>query len=190
MPDVAWTGEWQPPAEQFGTQNTGMYFGSGSALRLVRSVFGDDWVSPDTVYIGPPPEGGEMYMSYHGFGVVETDSMSDTTLNASFDFASVATNQKWQESFLRSTTVLVPHQGAVEAVRNDQEFADNNPLLMDLYDQFSALEEDFDRPPTIPESPTIASILDTEFSAAALGEKSAQQAVDDAESQVNNELSS
>lgn len=185
LPEVSWTGDWQPAAEQFGSGNTGMYFGSGSALRLIQN-FGEDWVSEDTLHISHAPEDGGLF-TFHGLGVT-TPGKNETEQRAAFDFTSVILNKEFQQNFLRNTTVLVPHTEALEELRTDEEFRSNNPLLVQLYDMYDVVAEDLWRPPVIPQATEVADIIDTEFSAAALGEKEPQEAVDEAESRVNSAL--
>jgi len=185
LPEVTWTGEWEPAAEQFGAGNTGMYFGSGSALRLIQN-FGEDWVSNDTVDIAHAPDGGGLF-TFHGLGITQPGK-SETEQQAALDFASVILNKEFQKDFLRNTTVLVPHTEALNELRNNEEFRSNNPLLVQLYDMYEIVAQDLWRPPVIPQATEVADIIDTEFSAAALGEKDPQTAVDDAESRVNNAL--
>ncbi|WP_247004319.1 extracellular solute-binding protein [Halosolutus gelatinilyticus] len=185
LPEVTWTGEWQPAAEQFGAGDTGIYFGSGSALRLIQNM-GEDWVSEDTIDIAHAPADGGLF-TFHGLGIT-TPGKSDTEQQAALDLASVILNKEFQQDFLRNTTVLVPHTEAMEELQADDEFQSNNPLLVQLYDMYDVVAEDLWRPPVIPKATEIADIIDTEFSAAALGEKDPQDAVDEAESRVNSTL--
>jgi ABC-type glycerol-3-phosphate transport system substrate-binding protein len=188
IPEVSWTGDWKPAAEQFGAGNTGMYFGSGSALRLVQNA-GSAWVSEDAMGVSGSPNndryGGLLTM--HGMGVVKTNK-SQAAQEASFDLISVATNKKWQKDFLRNTTVLVPHKEAVNELRNDETFGNENPLLVDLYALWDNVSADVWVPPLVTASSEMAQIVDNQFSAAALGEKSVDEAVDTAESRVNSAL--
>ncbi|WP_121743272.1 extracellular solute-binding protein [Natronorubrum halophilum] len=185
IPEVTWTGEWDPQAEQFGSGNTGMYFGSGSALRLIQN-FGEDWVGEDTLDIAHAPEGGGLF-TFHGLGIT-TPGKSETEQQAAFDFTSVILNKEFQKDFLRNTTVLVPHTEALTELQNDEEFQSNNPLLVQLYEMYDVVSEDLWRPPVIPQATQVAEIIASEFSSAALGEKDPQAAVDEAESRVNNAL--
>ncbi|MFB6218819.1 MAG: extracellular solute-binding protein [Halobacteriaceae archaeon] len=189
MPEVAWTGNWKPAAEQFGAGNTAMYYGSGSALRLIQN-YGSDFVGGDTVTIGGSPNndryGGLLTM--HGLGVVKPNH-SKLAQEASFDLISVITNEKWQEHFLRNTTVLVPNKSAVNKLRNDEEFNNNNPLLTTIYSLWDDVSSDVWVPPLIEGASEMAQIIDSQFSAAALGEKSVDEAVDAAVRQSNQAIS-
>jgi ABC-type glycerol-3-phosphate transport system substrate-binding protein len=185
IPEVAWTGFYQPAAEFFAARETAMYFGSGSAIRLLQS-FGD-WIGPDTVTLGPNPRGGG-FVTYHGLGVTTTGK-TELEMQAAFDFIKVILSKKWQRDFLENTTVLVPNKAAMNELIDDQQFSQDNPLLTALYQQYFEAADQLGAAPQIPETVQIAEIIDEEFSDAALGNKSAQDAVDDAEQRVNNLLS-
>lgn len=187
IPEVSWTGDWQPAAQQFGAGNTAMYYGSQSALRLIQNA--GDWVAGDTVTMGGAPS-GERYgglMTMHGLGVVKPNQ-SEASQQAAFDLISVIVNEKWQKDFLRNTTVLVPNQNALSDLREDEEFASENPLLTDIYALWDNVSADIWVPPLIPAASRMSSIIDTQFSAAALGEKSVDAAISTAESNINSAI--
>lgn len=188
IPEVSWTGEWQPAAEQFGAGNTGMYFGSGSALRLIQN-FGSDWVSEDTMNVGGAPQGDRYggLLTMHGLGIVEPEH-SEVAQEASFDLISVILNKKWQEDFLRNTTVLVPHQEAVQELQDDEEFSQENPTLVEIYDLWGDVNSNVWVPPLVSGSSEMAQIIDNQFSAAALGETPVDAAIEQAEQQCNQAL--
>lgn len=188
IPEVSWTGDWKPAAEQFGAGNTGMYFGSGSALRLVQNT-GSDWVSADTMGVGGSPKGERFggLLTMHGLGVVKPEH-PEAAQKASFDLIKVIVNKKWQKDFLRNTTVLVPHKEAVNELREDSEFQNENPLLVRLYELWDNVSSDVWVPPLVEASSEMAQIVDNQFSSAALGEKSVDKAIDDAEQRVNSAL--
>jgi ABC-type glycerol-3-phosphate transport system substrate-binding protein len=165
-----------------------MYFGSGSALRLVQN-YGSDWVSEDSMIVGGSPNGSRYggLLTMHGLGVVKPNH-SDIAQQASFDLTTVILNKKWQKDFLRNTTVLVPHKQAVEELRNDNEFASNNPLLVNVYGLWDDVSADVWVPPLVPAASEMASIIDNQFSAAALGEKSVDEAVTTAANRCNDAL--
>jgi ABC-type glycerol-3-phosphate transport system substrate-binding protein len=188
IPEVAWTGNWKPAAEQFGAGNTAMYFGSGSALRLVQNA-GSDWVSKDTMTVGGSPN-NERYgglLTMHGLGVVKPNH-SEIAQEASFDLTTVILNKKWQKDFLRNTTVLVPHREAVRELQNDQQFKNDNPLLVRLYSLWDDVSGDVFVPPLVEASSEMAQIVDNQFSAAALGEKPVDEAVTTAANRCNDAL--
>lgn len=187
IPEVSWTGDWKPAAQQFGAGNTGMYFGSGSALRLVQNA--GDWISPDTMAVGGAPSGKRYgaLMTMHGLGVVNVDK-SKAAQRASFDLIKVILNKKWQKDFLRNTTVVVPNKQAVKELQEDEEFQNQNPSLVELYKLWDDVSDRVWVPPLVTASSQMAEIVDTEFSAAALGEKSVDAAVKQAEQQCNQAL--
>lgn len=188
IPEVSWTGEWKPAAEQFGAGDTAMFYSSTSALRLVQNT-GSNWVSKDSVTIGGAPKnqryGGPMTM--HGLGVIKPKT-SKTAQKASFDLIKVITNKKWQKDFLRNTTVLVPHKKAVKELKNDSKFINENPLLVEIYKLWDAVSADVWVPPLVEASSEMSQTIDEQFSAAALGEKPVDEAVKTAEQQVNQSL--
>lgn len=188
IPEVSWTGDWKPAAEQFGAGNTGMYFGSGSALRLVQNT-GSDWVSADTMGVGGSPKGKRFggLLTMHGLGVVKPKH-SEAVQEASFDLIKVIVNKKWQKDFLRNTTVLVPHKEAVKELQEDSKFQNENPLLVRLYKLWDNVSSDVWVPPLVEASSEMAQIVDNQFSSAALGEKSVDKAINDAEQRVNSAL--
>jgi ABC-type glycerol-3-phosphate transport system substrate-binding protein len=188
IPEVSWTGDWKPAAEQFGAANTAMYFGSGSALRLIQN-YGSDWVSPDTMTLGGAPRGSRYggNITMHGLGVTKPE-IPKSQQKAAFDLISVITNKKWQKDFLRNTTVLVPHKEALSEMRNDEQFSNENPTLVQLYELWDKVSADVWIPPLVEASSEMAQTVDNQFSAAALGEKSVDQAIQSAEQQVNQAL--
>jgi len=188
IPDVTWTGTWEPQAQQFGGGNTGMYFSNGAALRLV-SNFGSDWVSKDTMNIFTAPEneryGGILLGHWHG--IVKTE-ISEPQQKASFDLLRVITDKKWQKDFLRKTTVLVPHKEALQELSNDAQYKKENPMLVRQYNQFGEVSDKLAVPPKVPGAGQVWSIFRSNWQAAALGEKSVEKALNDAEQRINNEL--
>ncbi|MFC6825225.1 extracellular solute-binding protein [Halopelagius fulvigenes] len=188
IPEVSWTGDWKPAAEQFGAGNTGMYFGSSSALRLIQNS-GSDWVSEDTMGVAGSPSNERFggFLTMHGLGVVKPNN-SKAAQEASFDLISTILNKKGQKDFLRNTTVLVPHKQALKELRNDEKFISENPLLVQLYKLWDNVSSEVWVPPLVEASSQIAQTLDNEFSAAALGEKSVEEAIQSAERQVNSSL--
>lgn len=185
IPEVTWTGTWQPQGEQFGAGNTGMFFCNGAALRLV-SNYGSDWVSPDTMGTFAAPEnkryGG--LLTPHSLGVTEAKT-SKQMQQASFNLIKVVTNKKWQKDFLRNTTVLVPHKEALKELRNDEAFKKENPLLVRQYNQFDQVSDKLGTPPMTPSAGEIWSTFESNWEAAALGEKSVEEALNQAEQQIN-----
>ncbi|GAA0238074.1 extracellular solute-binding protein [Haladaptatus pallidirubidus] len=188
IPEVSWTGEWKPAAEQFGAGDTAMFYSSTSALRLVQNT-GSDWVSEDSVVLGGAPRNGRYGgpMTMHGLGAVKPKT-SEKAHEASFDFISVIVNKKWQKDFLRNTTVLVPHKQAVKELQNDSQFVEENPLLVEIYKLWDAVSADVWVPPLIEASSEMSQTIDKQFSAAALGEKSVDEAINTAEQQINQAL--
>lgn len=185
IPEVTWTGDFEETGEQFAVGDTAMGLLKDSSLRLVEEQ-GEDWVDEDSLVIGPAPEGGN-FAEYHTWSVTATDH-TETQQQAAADLISVILNQEWQEDFLRETTVLVPHEEAVANLSNDPEYREERPLLAQIYDQFNALSDDFSVLPIVPELAEVEDIMEAELANGGLGEKSPEEALDDAESRVNSAL--
>lgn len=136
IPDLAWTGYWDEPAQQFGAGTVGMNVQSVAAIRVIGN-YGEEWVTGDTMTVGPPLENERFgaHLGRNPIGVVGAGK-PEATQQAAFDLASVATSKEYMEGFLRATTVLVPHKEAVNSVRSDEDFAEQNPNLTDAYELF------------------------------------------------------
>lgn len=185
IPELTWTQRWEPQNQQFGAGNTGMIMSQQAALRPIMN-FGSEWASGDTVGIAHAPQ-NMGYYSAHGWSITEP-GVSDAEQQAAFDLIRIILNDEWQEDFLRKTTVMAGNLEPQQMLADDEEFRSNNPLLAQLYDLWFEVQDDLIMPPRIPASGEIQSILDSEIGAAALGEKSPETALDDAESQVNNAI--
>lgn len=183
IPELTWTQRKQPQAKEFGTGNTGMYHMWLSSVRLVQNA--GDWVNGDTMGFMAPPGGKAAYQG-HGWSI--TKDHNQATKEAAMDMIGVIANEKWQKDFLRNTTVLVGNQNAVKSLAENDEFRNENPLLAGVYDTWFDVADTAVAQPQISAVSQIWDIIDSEFSAAAVGEKSAEKAISAAESQVNNAL--
>lgn len=139
IPNLAWTGFFDEPAQQFGAGTVGMNVQTVAAIRLIGN-YGEGWVTGDTMTVGPALENERFgaHMGRNPIGVVGAGK-PEATQQAAFDLASVATNKEYMEGFLRSTTVLVPHEEAVKSVRSDEKFTKQNPNLTEAYELFDNL---------------------------------------------------
>ena len=185
IPSVTWTGRVEEQSNQFGTGNTGMFITPLASIRRVQSA--GDWVSPDTFSLSVPPGNSGTYQA-HGLSITAADS-SDAEQQASWDLIRTIMSEKWQEDFLRNTTVIAGNTAVQNQLADNEEFRNNNPLKVMAYDLWPKLTEGYVTPPSIPESSEISSTLDSQISSAALGEKEPQTALDDAEQQINSLLS-
>jgi ABC-type glycerol-3-phosphate transport system substrate-binding protein len=185
IPEVTWTGRVEEQSNQFGAGDTGMFITPLASIRRVQSA--GDWVTPDSFSLSIPPGNNGAYQA-HGLSITSIDS-SDAEQQASWDLIRVIMSAKWQEDFLRNTTVIAGNTAIQDELANDEEFQENNPLKTMAYDLWPTLTDGYVTPPRIPEASEIANTLDSQISSAALGEKGPQQALDDAEQQVNNVLS-
>jgi len=185
IPELTWTQRYTPQNEQFGAGNTGMFMTHAAPLRAVQN-YGSDWVTSDTLGIAHAPR-NVGYYSAHGLSITQPN-VSDTEKQAAFDLIEVVLSADAQEDLLRNSTVMAGNLEPQRELANDDEFASNNPLLVELYDLWSEVKSEVIVPPQIPASGEIQSILDSEVAAAALGEKSPEQALSDAESDVNDAI--
>jgi len=183
MPDLTWTNRSQPQAQEFGTGNTGMLYMWLSAVRLVTGA--GDWISEDTVDFTVPP-GKKGSISVHGWSIPE--SKNQATREQAMNMIKIITNNKWQKDFLRNTTVLVGNTQANEELAQNEEFRADNPMLAKTYDLWFEIADEARLQPNVAESSEIWDAINSEISAAALGEKDPEQAVNDAESAVNSTL--
>ncbi|WP_254533995.1 extracellular solute-binding protein [Natrinema gelatinilyticum] len=184
IPELTWTQRKQPQAQEFGSGNTGMYHMWLSSVRLVENA--GDWVDGDTMGFMPAPGG---MPAYNGHGWSITSVKNEATTQASLDMIRVILNQKWQEDFLRKTTVLVGNNDAMENLANSDEFREENPLLAGVYDTWFESADGAVAQPRINETAEIWDTINSQFAAAAVGETDPEQAVSDAEQEVNSILS-
>ena len=185
IPEVSWTGRVDEQSDQFGTGNTGMFVTPLASIRRVQSA--GDWVNADSFSLSVPPGNRGTYQA-HGLSITSHET-SDAEQQASWDLIRVIMSEKWQEDFLRNTTVMGGNTEIQKKLANDEKFRKNNPLKAMAYDIWPKLTEGYVTPPLIPESSEISNTLDSQISTAALGEKDPQQALDDAEQKINNMLS-
>jgi len=181
IPELTWTQRWEPQNQQFGAGNTAMFMSQQAALRPVKN-FGSDWVTGETVGIAHAPK-NTGYYSAHGWSITEP-GISDAEKQAAFDLVRIILSDEWQEDFLRKTTVMAGNLDPQRKLAEDEEFRSNNPLLTQLFELWFEVEDQLVMPPRIPASGEIQAILDSEIGAAALGEKSPERALEDAERQV------
>lgn len=184
IPEITWTQRKQPQAKEFGTGNTGMYHMWLSSVRLVANA--GDWVNGDTMGFMAPPGGKAAYMG-HGWSVTKNHNMA--TKQAALNLIKVITNKKWQKDFLRNTTVLVGNEKAMQELANSDKFQKENPLLAKVYETWFEVAETAVPQPRISQSRQIWDVINSQFSAAAIGETSPEKAVTNAEKEVNRILS-
>jgi len=183
IPELTWTQRKQPQAQEFGTGNTGMYHMWLSSVRLVQES--GDWVNGDSMGFMPAP--GKK-PAYNGHGWSITENQTQATKEATLELIKVILNTKWQEDFLRNTTVLVGNTNAMENLANSDKFRNENPLLAGVYDTWFESAEGAVAQPRISQTAEIWDTINSQFSAAAVGETDPEQAVTNAEQRVNNIL--
>lgn len=180
MPEISWTERKQSQAKEFGTGNTGMYHMWLSSVRLVANA--GDWINGETMGFMAPPGGNAAYLG-HGWSI--TKDHNDATKQAALDMIDVITNEKWQKDFLRNTTVMVGNDAAVKALAESDKFRNENPLLAGVYDTWFEVADTAVPQPRIPEARQIWETINSQFAAAAIGETAPEDAVNNAESEVN-----
>jgi ABC-type glycerol-3-phosphate transport system substrate-binding protein len=183
IPELTWTQRKQPQAQEFGTGNTGMYHMWLSSVRLVEES--GDWVNGDSMGFMPAP--GKK-PAYNGHGWSITENQTQATREATLEMIKVILNTEWQEDFLQNTTVLVGNTNAMENLANSDQFRNENPLLAGVYDTWFESAEGAVPQPRITQTAEIWDTINSQFSAAAVGETDPQQAVANAEQQVNSTL--
>ena len=99
-----------------------MHHAHTTAIRAFSSE--SDWTAPDTVGIDHFP-GGWSVPNYHGLGITSTTEHPDLA----WEFVKIATNDRWAENLVRTLGTLSGNAAADQAVLNDDEFAEENPLL-------------------------------------------------------------
>lgn len=185
IPEVTWTGRVEEQSNQFGSGDTAMFITPLASVRRVQSA--GDWVNEDSFGLSVPPGNRGTYQA-HGLSITSHET-SDAAQQAAWDLIRVVLSDKWQEDFLRNSTVMAGNTEVQSSLAEDEEFRQNNPLKAKAYDLWPELTEGYVMPPLISASSEIANILDTQISTAALGEKEPQAALDDAEQRVNDLLS-
>ena len=183
--ETSFTGRWTEPNQTFAAGNTAMNFAHFNNLRTIQS--NGDWISEDTLGVGPGPRNSGVYAA-HGWGITSDEYHSSEQVRATFHFINdVVLNKEWQmENATAGPTRPVANLEAHEELANSDEFRNNNPILAQQYDIWSENKGNAWAPPTIPASADIEVIIDKDMvSACALGEKSPEQAAQDAEELIN-----
>jgi ABC-type glycerol-3-phosphate transport system substrate-binding protein len=181
IPGVAWTGRWSEPNGAFGAGGVGFHHAHTTALRAFMSE--SDWANADTVGIGTFP-GGWSVPNYHGLGIVSTSENPDLA----WEFLKVVTNDKWAENLVRTLGSLSGNEDADQAVLNDPEFAEENPLLVKMFETQLSDRIKLTGITGHPKDSEIKEAVYTNFQKAIFGETSPQEALDAAEQSVNNIL--
>ncbi|MWV38841.1 extracellular solute-binding protein [Natrialba sp. INN-245] len=185
IPEVAWSGFADEPAQQFGAGTVGMSMQNVSSIRRIEN-FGEDWVTGETLTVGPVME-NENYGSHLGrnpLGVWDLDRPQEVQ-QAAFDLCTVATRQEYMEEFLRETSVLVGHEEAVEAVRTDDEFLDQAPNVAEAYELFDSITGDTRQVIYNENIAEIWDILVSGIGDIGLGNVDPQEGLDDIEENIN-----
>lgn len=181
IPEVAWTGRWAEPNSAFGAGGIGMHHGHTPLLRSFMSA--SDWANAETVGISLFP-GGWSVPNYHGFGITSTTEHPDLA----WEFIKIATNDRWAENLVRTLGSLSGNAAADQAVLNDDSFREDNPLLVKMFE--TQLSDDLQLTGTtnVAEDSEIKEAVYSNLEKALFGQISAQEALSQAEAQVNSIL--
>jgi multiple sugar transport system substrate-binding protein len=183
--ETSFSGRWNEPNQAFASGETAMCMAHFNNLRLIKNS--GDWVSEDTLGVGPGPQNSGVYAA-HGWGITSEEYHSKEEVRTAFHFINdVVLNKEWQmENATAGPTRPVANLEAHEELANSDDFRNNNPILAQQYDIWSENRANAWSPPVIPASGEIEVIIDKDMlSACALGEKDPQEAVDDAEQAIN-----
>lgn len=181
IPEVSWTGRWKEPNDAFGAGGVGMHHAHTTAYRAFSS--NSDWTSPETVGIAPFP-GNWSVPNYHGLGITSTTEHPDLA----WEFVKIATSDKWAENLVRTLGSLSGNSDADQAVLNDDEFAEENPVLVRMFE--AQLDPDLELT-GMTQNANDSEIKDAVYrnlQKALFGDVSAEQALSDAEESVNDIL--
>ena len=186
MPEVSWTSRLQEQTQEFGSGSTGMALFYGATYRNILNQ--GDWVNSDTLSQNNFP--GSFLFTHALFMPSQYD---EATKTGASKLMLHTTNRENAVLWQKNVPNPVSRMDVLDAYRNDSEFADwreSNPGLAKQLDRITtAMEEGTTAtPPKVEGSFEMYGAIDSEFSAAALGEKSAQQAVDNAAQQVEQVL--
>lgn len=181
IPEVAWTGRWAEPNSAFGAGGIGMHHGHTPLLRSFMST--SEWANEDTVGIDLFP-GGWSVPNYHGFGITSTTEHPDLA----WRFIEIATNDMWAETLVRTLGSLSGNAAADRAVLNDDEFREENPLLVEMFETQLSDELRLTGTTNVAEDAEIKEAVYANLERALFGEVSAAEALAAAERQVNDIL--
>ncbi|MFW5728831.1 MAG: ABC transporter substrate-binding protein [Spirochaetota bacterium] len=181
IPEVAWTGRWAEPNGAFGAGGIGMHHGHTPLLRSFMSQ--SDWATTETVGIDLFP-GGWSVPNYHGFGITSTTEHPDLA----WRFIEIATNDMWAETLVRTLGTLSGNAAADQAVLDDEEFREENPLLVEMFETQLSDELRLTGTTNVAEDAEIKEAVYSNLERALFGEISASRALDEAESAVNDIL--
>ncbi|MFW5786301.1 MAG: ABC transporter substrate-binding protein [bacterium] len=181
IPEVAWTGRWAEPNGAFGAGGIGMHHGHTPLLRSFMSQ--SDWATTETVGIDLFP-GGWSVPNYHGFGITSTTEHPDLA----WRFIEIATNDMWAETLVRTLGTLSGNAAADQAVLDDEEFREENPLLVEMFETQLSDELRLTGTTNVAEDAEIKEAVYSNLERALFGEISASRALSEAESAVNDIL--
>jgi ABC-type glycerol-3-phosphate transport system substrate-binding protein len=182
IPGVAWTGRWAEPNGAFGAGGIGMHHAHTPALNSFMSQ--SEWANDDTVGIDTFP-GGWSVPNYHGMGIVSTSKQPDLA----WEFIKIVTNDKWAENLVRVLGPLSGNAAADRAVINDAQFAEEQPLVVKMFETQLSPKLKLTGLTNIAEDAQVKDAVYRNFEKAIFGEVSAEKALTDAEKAVNDILS-
>jgi len=186
IPELTWTERKQPMVELFGQDDLGMFIAGGAELRLLHSTSGDAFeITPENVAITSAP-GNKGLLTPTGLGVPNT--LNDAEKEAGANVIKLLTSDDIMEEFIRVTTVAVGNENAMNRVLDDDSFTNDNPLLTNLWELYGDIAGDAYVAPRVESVREVWDAIHSNFQQAALGNTAPEQAVDQAEQQVNSAL--
>lgn len=180
---VTWTGRWAEPNGVFGAGNAGMLHAHINAQRAFRS--NSEWAEdPENVGVAPFP-GGWSVPNYHSIGVASATEHPELA----WEFLKVVMSDKWNIKYGVDIGTMPSNADAAEQLLNDPEFAEENPLLSRMFETVMSVSDNLTGTTGSPKDAQIKDAVYSNIQQAALGQKAPQEALNDAEAEVNRILS-
>jgi ABC-type glycerol-3-phosphate transport system substrate-binding protein len=186
IPEVSWTSRKEEQINQMGSGNTAMGLFNGSGYRGILNS--GDWVSSETLRLFNVPGAPSVVHALFFPSVYD-----EATITGATQLALWTLNEENQTEWNRKVPNPVSRTDVLDSFASDdewEEWRDTNPILTKQINLMqTALEEGLvNNPPKVDGSSEMFDIINTEFTSAALGEQSAQEAVDSAAQEVENIL--
>jgi len=178
IPSVSWTGRWSEPNSAFGAGLAGMLNAPDTAYNAFSS--NSDWATPETVGVAPFP-GGVAVPIYHGLGITSTTPHPDLA----WEFIKLVTSDKWAVEIVKGLGTVSGNIDADDMALNDEEFISRNPHLPKVFEVERSTMDSLVGISGLGVDSRIKDAIYSNITRAILGDTSAQQALSDAEREVN-----
>jgi ABC-type glycerol-3-phosphate transport system substrate-binding protein len=172
---ISWTGRWREPNSAFASGNVGMYIAHGGAYYNFRQM--GDWIKPDTVGAVEFP-GGWGVLNSHGFMITKASKHPDLA----WEFVKQITDANWALGTGMRITRTTGNKAADAELLKHLTTADKVG-----FDILTAQGSSLDKLAAMWNSPLDAKIKEAfwpELQSALLGQKSAEEAIAEAERKV------